>query len=97
MGAPAARVGDPTAHGTPLSPGPGQATVLIEGRPAWRAGVDFHACAIGGIEPHIGGTVESGSATVRIGGHPAARQGDVVLEAGGPNTIAAGAATVRIG
>ena len=32
MGAPAARVGDITSHGTPLSPGPGAVTVLIEGR-----------------------------------------------------------------
>jgi uncharacterized Zn-binding protein involved in type VI secretion len=97
MGAPAARVGDPTTHGTPLSPGPGQPTVLIEGRPAWRAGVDFHACPLGGIQPHIGCMVASGSVTVLIGGFPAVRQGDVVVEAGGPNTIVAGAATVTIG
>ncbi len=31
MGQPAARVGDLTAHGTPLAPGPGCPTVLIGG------------------------------------------------------------------
>lgn len=34
---PAARLGDPTAHGTPLSPGPGSPNVLIGFKPAWRA------------------------------------------------------------
>jgi uncharacterized Zn-binding protein involved in type VI secretion len=38
-----------------------------------------------------------GSATVRIGGLPAARQGDLIAEAGGPNSIAAGAPNVMIG
>jgi uncharacterized Zn-binding protein involved in type VI secretion len=32
-----------------------------------------------------------------IGGLPAARQGDMVVEAGPPNTIAQGATTVMIG
>lgn len=37
MGKPAARVGDSTAHGTPLGgAGIGSVTVLIGGRPAWR-------------------------------------------------------------
>jgi uncharacterized Zn-binding protein involved in type VI secretion len=36
MGQPAARVGDTTAHGIPLT-GTGCATVLIGSRPAWRA------------------------------------------------------------
>ena len=35
-GPPAARVGDMTSHGTPLSPGPGSLNVLIGSRPAWR-------------------------------------------------------------
>lgn len=33
---PAARLGDMTAHGSPLGPGPGAPTVLIGGQPAWR-------------------------------------------------------------
>ena len=98
MGTPAARIGDVTAHGTPLAPGPGCPTVLIGGQPAWRAGVDTHVCPlVDGTKPHIGGTVAVGSTTVLIGGAAAARQGDLIVEAGTPNAIAIGAATVLIG
>lgn len=98
MGLPAARLGDPTSHGTPLGPGPGCPTVLIAGQPAWRIGNDLHLCPLfNGPQPHVGGTVSVGSASVRIGGLFAARQGDQVVEAGGPNAIASGAATVLIG
>lgn len=98
MGQPAARLGDPTSHGTPLGPGPGCPTVLIGGQPAWRATSDKHACPLfSGVVPHVGGVVAIGSATVTIGGTPAARQGDMVTEAGPPNSIASGAPTVRIG
>jgi uncharacterized Zn-binding protein involved in type VI secretion len=45
----------------------------------------------------VGGTIAVGSATVFIGGLPAARQGDVIVEPGGPNSVAAGAPTVVIG
>jgi uncharacterized Zn-binding protein involved in type VI secretion len=38
-----------------------------------------------------------GSATVLVGGLPAARMGDVIVEAGGPNAIVAGLTTVLIG
>jgi len=38
-----------------------------------------------------------GSVTVIIGGLPAARQGDMVVEASARNSIAAGAPTVMIG
>ena len=98
MGQPAARLGDLTSHGTPLAPGPGCPTVLIAGQPAWRATADFHACPLfNGLQPHVGGTVAVGSTTVFIGGLPAARQGDSVVEAGGPNSIALGATTVLVG
>jgi uncharacterized Zn-binding protein involved in type VI secretion len=98
MGGPAARVGDVTSHGTPLGPGPGCPTVLIGGKPAWRAGGDTHSCPLhDGSMPHVGGIVISGSATVLIGGLPAARQGDTILEAGPPNLIAMGCPTVLIG
>jgi uncharacterized Zn-binding protein involved in type VI secretion len=97
MAQPAARVGDPTGHGTPLL-GPGCSTVLIGGQPAWRAGADFHTCPLAnGPQPHVGGTVAMGSATVLIGGMPAARVGDQIVEAGGPNPIVAGLASVLIG
>ena len=98
MGTPAARVGDLTSHGTPLSPGPGAATVLIEGGPAWRAGADRHVCPMTtGAGAHVGGVVPVGSNTVFIGGHPAARAGDLVVEVGGPNAILTGALAVLIG
>jgi uncharacterized Zn-binding protein involved in type VI secretion len=98
MGQPAARVGDTTGHGTPLGPGPGCPTVLIGGKPAWRAGSDTHVCPLfDGPKPHVGGVVAKGSATVLIGGLPAARVGDQVVEAGAPNPIAMGEPTVLIG
>jgi uncharacterized Zn-binding protein involved in type VI secretion len=97
MGQPAARVGDNTSHGTPLE-GPGCPTVKISGRSAWRAGVDKHVCPLSdGPKPHGGGVVAVGSATVTIGGMPAARQGDMVVEASAPNVIVTGALTVMIG
>lgn len=98
MGMPAARVGDQTSHGTPLAPGPGCPTVLIAGQPAWRATSDMHTCPlVTGVVPHVGGTVAVGSVTVLIGGLSAARQGDVIVEVGPPNSIAAGAPTVLVG
>jgi len=98
MGQPAARIGDQTSHGTPLGPGPGCPTVLIGGRPAWRATSDSHVCPLSdGPKPHGGGVVAVGSVTVMIGGLPAARMGDMVVEVGPPNAILAGAPTVMIG
>lgn len=94
---PAARVADMTSHGTPLGPGPGSPTVLIGGMPAWRALGDTHACPlVTGVVPHVGGVVAVGSLTVLIEGLPAARMGDMVVEAGPPNAIAVGCPTVLI-
>jgi len=94
----AARVGDPTSHGTPLGPGPGSFNVLIGGMPAWRAGSDMHTCPLfNGPSPHVGGVVAVGSFTVFINDLPAARQGDMVVEAGPPNAIVMGCPTVIIG
>lgn len=98
MSKPAARIGDATSHGKPLSPGPGATTVLIGGRPAWRAVTDMHVCPLSdGPKPHVGGVVLMGSATVLIAGFPAARMGDQVIEVGPPNPIAFGEPTVLIG
>ena len=95
---PAARLGDATSHGKPLSPGTGSATVLIGGMPAWRAGIDTHVCPLSdGPKPHVGGKVAVGSTKVFINGFPAARQGDTIVEAGPPNAIAAGCVKVIIG
>jgi uncharacterized Zn-binding protein involved in type VI secretion len=72
--------------------------VLIGGQPAWRAGADTHVCPlVDGVKPHVGGVVAVGSVTVMIGGLPAARQGDMVVEVGAPNAIAQGCVTVMIG
>jgi len=94
----AARVGDMTAHGTPLGPGPGSPNVLIGGMPAWRATADFHACPlVSGVVPHVGGVVTLGSTSVIINNLPAARQGDMIVEIGPPNSIVVGCPTVIIG
>jgi uncharacterized Zn-binding protein involved in type VI secretion len=101
MGQPAARVGDTTSHGTPLGPGPGSANVLIGGMPGWRATADFHTCPLATPAtppiPHVGGVVAMGSATVLINSLPAARQGDMIVESGPPNSIVMGCPTVLIG
>ncbi|MDG3548137.1 PAAR domain-containing protein [Methanobacterium formicicum] len=95
---PAARVGDMTSHGTPLSPGPGSFNVLIGGMPAWKATSDFHTCPlVTGTVPHVGGVVVMGSPTVLINNLPAARLGDIITESGPPNTIIIGCTTVIIG
>lgn len=96
----AARVGDMTSHGTPLTPASGSAgspNVLIGGRPAWRAIADFHACPLTDPKTHTGGAVTKGSANVRINGLAATRQGDLIVESGPANSIAAGFPTVLIG
>jgi uncharacterized Zn-binding protein involved in type VI secretion len=66
--------------------------------PAWLASKDLHTCPLVTVlVPHVGGMVQIGSMTVFINGLPAARQGDMIIENGPPNTIAAGAPTVQIG
>jgi uncharacterized Zn-binding protein involved in type VI secretion len=100
----AARIGDKTSHGsplTPMAPPPtmGSPNVLIGGQPAWRAMVDVHVCPLSnGPQPHGGGTVRKGSTSVLINNLPAVRQGDTITEGGGgPNIITAGLLTVQIG
>lgn len=100
---PAARVGDATTHGAPLSPGPGSTNVLIGNRPAWRAAIDQHACpAVTPSGADGVGCVVVGSPTVLINNQMACRVGDVVIEkpgaALGPtNPIIVGEPTVLIG
>ena len=87
-----------TNHGTPLSPGPGCATVFIGGKPAWRAQSDMQVCPlVAGTKPHAGGVVANASITVMIGGMFAARRGDSVVEVGAVNVITTGAPSVVIG
>ena len=65
--------------------------------PAARVG-DMHVCPMwSGVVPHVGGPVlPPCSPNVFIGGMPAARVGDLLTCAGGPDTIATGSATVLI-
>ncbi len=95
MSKPAARMGDPTAHGGTIVLG--FPTVLIGGQPAARMG-DMHVCPmVTGIVPHVGGPITLGSVTVLIGGQPAARMGDMATCTGPPDIILSGCATVLIG
>ncbi|WP_457622078.1 PAAR domain-containing protein [Persephonella sp.] len=96
MGKPAARLGDQTAHGAPLSPGPGSPDVLIGGKPAWRL-TDILSCPVSTPNPHGTGVVINPSKTVFINGIPAVRMGDVIQEAGPSNTVITGEMTVLIG
>ncbi len=95
---PAARMGDPTAHGGTISVG--FPTVLIGGQPAARVG-DMHTCPMvtPGVPPvpHVGGPITGpGSPTVLIGGMPAARMGDSCTCTGPPAAIVMGCPTVII-
>ena len=67
------------------------------GKPAARIG-DMHVCPMyRGDTPHVGGPVGPvGSPNVKIGGQPAARQGDRAICNGPPDMISAGSATVFI-
>lgn len=95
---PAARMGDPTAHGGTITVG--CPTVLIGGQPAARVG-DMHTCPMvtPGVPPvpHVGGPITGpGNPTVLIGGMPAARMGDSCTCTGPPATIVMGCPTVII-
>jgi len=93
---PAARLGDATAHGTPLV-GNCSTNVMIGKKPAWRV-LDHHTCPLtSGVVPHVGGSVLKGSSSVFINKLPATRLGDKVIENGPPNTIASGCPSVHIG
>jgi uncharacterized Zn-binding protein involved in type VI secretion len=102
-GLPAARLGDQTAHGSPLAPGTGSPNVLIGSAPAWRVIVDQHACPAASVSGADGvGCVMVGSPTVLINNLQACRIYDKVIEkpgaALGPvNPIVSGCFTVLIG
>lgn len=59
----------------------------------------MHTCPmVTGLVPHVGGPIlPPGTPTVLIGGLPAATVGDMLVCAGGPDTITKGSATVLIG
>jgi uncharacterized Zn-binding protein involved in type VI secretion len=60
---------------------------------------DHHVCPmVTGTVPHVGGPIlPPGEPTVFIEGLPAARQGDMLICTGPPDTIAMGSTTVFIG
>lgn len=84
-------------------------TVIIGGKPAWRVG-DQHTCTVPNAPPPAGPgtphgpgtTMPPGSVTVLVGGKPAARLTDKILEPGAvqppmtTNVIMAGATSVLI-
>ena len=59
---------------------------------------DMHVCPmVTGLVPHVGGPIlPPGSVTVLIGDLPAATVGDMLVCAGGPDSIVQGSATVLI-
>lgn len=95
MGSPAARLGDPTAHGGSIVVG--QPTVLIGGQPAARIG-DMHLCPrVTVLVPHVGGPLVFGSFTVLTGSVPQSRVGDMLVCVGPPDSVATGCPTVLVG
>ncbi|MCB9496908.1 MAG: PAAR domain-containing protein [Fibrobacteria bacterium] len=98
-GKPAARLGDPTAHGGAIT-GPGIPTVMIGKMPAATMG-DMHVCPMvtPGTPPipHVGGPITLGSTGVLIGKKPAARMGDMAVCVGPPSSVIMGCPTVMIG
>lgn len=75
MGLPAARLGDPAAHGGTIVFG--APTVLIGGMPAARVGDPIACPGFTGPVPHIVGNITMGSTSVMIYGAFAARQTDM--------------------
>lgn len=101
MSRPAARLGDPMAHGGTISSG--CPTVLIGGQPAARL-LDAHVCPMQTPMPppvppipHVGTVIVFGSLTVIVGMMPQARMGDPGVCIGPPNSVAMGCPTVLVG
>jgi uncharacterized Zn-binding protein involved in type VI secretion len=90
---PAARVNDMTNHPGVITP-PGVPTVLIGNVQAATA-LTLHTCSFPGTPPHPPTPIVKGSMTVRIGGRPAARVGD--MTGCGAMIIPPGCPTVMIG
>lgn len=92
----AATTGSLTAHGGIVT-GPGNNTVLINGKPATCTG-DQHTCPACTPNPHVGGPIAGpGVPNVLIGGRPAATVNDLCLCANCPSHIVTGSPNVLIG
>jgi uncharacterized Zn-binding protein involved in type VI secretion len=95
MIAPAARIGDMTAHGGVIVTG--WPTVLIGGMPAARI-TDMHVCPqVTVLVPHIGGPIIQGALTVLTGMMPQSRVGDMAVCVGPPDMIVQGQFNVLVG
>ena len=95
MSQPAARLGDPTAHGGVVAVG--SPNVLVNGQPAAGVG-DLHVCPMCSPGPHVGGPILVGSPTVLVNGKPMARVGDAcACAAPAPDVILAGSPNVLVG
>jgi uncharacterized Zn-binding protein involved in type VI secretion len=82
-----AAIGNMTAHGTPLSPGPGSANIFISGRSVWRANLDFHSCPVSSPNSHVGGVVMMGTSTTLANNFQIVIKGDNIIEATSVNSI----------
>jgi uncharacterized Zn-binding protein involved in type VI secretion len=80
-------IGNMTAHGTPLSPGPGSTNIFIHGRSIWRASVDFHSCPVSDPKPHVGGVVLMGGSRILANNFQIAIKGDKIMEATSVNSL----------
>jgi len=70
---PAARVGDVSAHGCPLVPGPGAANVFIGGMPAWRGvGPAAAAAIVASAAAALSAVMEAQAVATAAKGSPAA-------------------------
>ena len=82
-----ATIGNITAHGTPLSPGPGSPNIFINGRSVWRASVDFHSCPVSDPKTHVGGVVLAMGTRVLGNNFQIAIKGDKIIEATSVNFL----------
>ncbi len=71
MGRPAARLGDMTAHGSPLGPGPGSPNVFIGKRPAWRGITPTQIAKLADTIAEVGEDIAKGAAKSTAVGNPA--------------------------
>ena len=67
---PALTLGDMTAHGTPLAPGPG-GKCFYRGKTRLACISEYHTCPLVDVlKPHVGGVVAMGNTRVFINGLP---------------------------
>ncbi|MBN9502673.1 MAG: hypothetical protein BGO01_02350 [Armatimonadetes bacterium 55-13] len=86
---PAARMGDPTAHGNPLAPGPPSPTVIIGGQPAW---LGCPAAALAAIQAAVSAAAsdiaQASAASAAAKGTPASGAADANLVATAASSVA---------